>query len=342
VTDCPGGEECGFCGYGCRRGAKNSTATTYLADAVQRGSRIVAHCVVQRVLIERGHATGVEAVTRSPDGKAVALTVRAKVVVVAAGAINTPGVLRRSGLVNVSIGRGLHLHPVTALGAVFPERVDPWAGALQARYSDEFANMDGDGYGCRFETGPVHFALAASGFGWESALRHRADVARLAHTMVGGVLLRDRDAGRVVVGSDGRPRAHYEISRGDTRRMRRGLLAVAEILAAAGAEEIFSLHTPPVRVAPSRGGWRDELRSGMDRSGYRHARMTYISFHQMGSARIGRDPATSVVDGRGQTHEIEGLYVADGSAFPTSSGVNPMLTIMAVADHVARGIAEAR
>jgi choline dehydrogenase-like flavoprotein len=124
--------------------------------------------------------------------------------------------------------------------------------------------------------------------------------------------------------------------------MRRGLLAVAEILAAAGAEEIFSLHTPPVRVAPSRGGWRDELRSGMDRSGYRHARMTYISFHQMGSARIGRDPATSVVDGRGQTHEIEGLYVADGSAFPTSSGVNPMLTIMAVADHVARGIAEAR
>jgi choline dehydrogenase-like flavoprotein len=61
----------------------------------------------------------------------------------------------------------------------------------------------------------------------------------------------------------------------------------------------------------------------------------------MSSARMGRDPAGSVVDGRGESHEVRGLYVADGSAFPTSSGVNPMITIMAIADHVARGIVQA-
>jgi choline dehydrogenase-like flavoprotein len=342
VTDCPSGLECGFCGYGCRRGAKNSTVSTYLADAVASGSEVVPDCTVERVLVEGGRAAGVEGWVRTEEGALARVTVRSGTVVVAAGTVHTPAVLRRSGLVNLNIGKWLRLHPVTALGAVFADRVDPWTGGLQTRYSEEFADMDGGGYGCRFETGPVHFALAASGFGWESSAQHRVDVSRLGHTTVGGVLLRDREPGRVVVGSDGRPRAHYEISRADAAHVRRGLVSVAEVLAAAGAEELVSLHTPPVRVHPSRPGWRDDLLRGMDGRGFRRCRMTYISFHQMGTARMGRDPATSAVDGQGQSHEVPGLYVADGSTFPTPSGVNPMLTIMAIADHIARSVLEAR
>lgn len=112
------------------------------------------------------------------------------------------------------------------------------------------------------------------------------------------------------------------------------------MLAAAGATEIFSLHTPPVRARPDQSGWLPTFGTALDARGYRYCRMSYITFHQMASAAMGSDPRRSVVGEMGETHELGGLYVADGSAFPTSSGVNPMITIMAIADHVARSINE--
>ena len=332
VTDCREGAECGYCGYGCRFGAKNSTAQTYLRSAVTAGARLVADCEVEHVVIERGRATGVAARVGAHR-----LHVRANTVVVACGSIYTPALLARSGVAAPQLGRNLHLHPATALAAVFPERVEPWTGALQTRYSDQLADQDA-GYGTKFETAPVHFALPASGFGWEGAAAHRGDLARLGHTSIVGVLLRDRDAGRVAVSRAGHPRVHYELSDFDVRHVRAGLIGAARVLAAAGATELFSLHTPPVRVRVGAPRWLDRLTTGMDRLGYTRCRMSYISFHQMGTAAMGRDPARSVTADTGRVHGVAGLYVADGSSFPTSSGVNPMITIMAIADHVARGI----
>jgi choline dehydrogenase-like flavoprotein len=337
VTDCKEGLECGFCGYGCRHGAKNSTARTYLSDAAAAGARLVVGCEVERVLSEAGRASGVEASVEGPDGSRYRLTVRARVVVAAAGGIHTPAVLKRSGLANRNVGRHLRLHPATAVMGVFPDRVNPWEGSLQTRYSDQFADQD-DGYGAKFETAPAHFTLAASAFGWQSARQFREDVAGLGYSGLCGVLLRDRDPGRVVVGRDGRPRVHYELSRFDARHVREAVRGAAQVLAAAGAQEIFTLQTPPARVKTSERGWLDRLTAAADERGYRYCRMSYITFHQLASARMGRSPADSVVGESGEAHELRGLYVADGSAFPTSSGVNPMLTIMAVADHVARAI----
>ena len=339
VTACREGSECGFCGYGCRHGAKNSTARTYLAAAARAGAQLIPDCEVRRVRIERGRAVGAEGTVLGADGKPHALTVRAATVVAACGAINTPALLRRSGLTGSAIGRGLRLHPATAIAGVFPERVEPWTGALQTRYSDQFADT-GDGYGVKFETAPVHFALPASGFGWESAVRHREDIARLAHTSIIGVLLRDRDAGRVTVSREGRPRVHYELSHHDVTNVRRGLLGAAQVLAAAGAINIFSLQTPPVRSRISDADWLQRFGDGMDRRGYTKCRMSYITFHQMATCAIGADRRRSVVGETGESHEVQGLFVADASAFPTSSGVNPMITIMAIADHIARGMLE--
>jgi long-chain-alcohol oxidase len=341
VTACREGVECGYCGYGCRHGAKNSTARTYLAAAARAGARLVTLCDVQRVRHEEGRATGVDAIVTGPDGARHTLTVRAATVVAACGSINSPALLRRSGIDNPAIGRGLRLHPATAIAGVFPERVEPWTGALQTRYSDQFADS-GDGYGVKFETAPVHFALPASGFGWDGAVRHREDIARLAHVSIVGVLLRDRDPGRVVVGRDGRPRVHYELSHHDVANVRRGLVGAAQVLAAAGATELFSLQTPPARASTGAGGWLTRLGDVMDQRGYTKCRMSYITFHQMASCAMGADPASSVVGETGESHDVRGLYVADASAFPTSSGVNPMITIMAIADHVARGIVERR
>lgn len=338
VTDCLEGLECGYCGYGCRHGKKNTTTEAYLRGAVAAGARVIAECEVDRVVLDGGRTTGVVARVRGPDGAEHRLTVRAGRVIVAAGAIYTPAILARSGLRNPRIGRGLRLHPATAVLGVFPDRVDPWSGTLQTRYSDQFADQDG-GYGTKFETAPAHFALAASAFGWGSARQAKEDIGRLGYTSLVGILLRDRDPGRVVIGRDGHPRVHYELSRYDERHLRRGVRAGAELLGRMGATEVFTLQTPPARATPGPGGWLGGFMADADRIGYRYCRMSYITFHQMGSAAMGADPRRSVLDHRGATHEVGNLFVADGSVFPASSGVNPMLTIMAIADHVARGIA---
>jgi len=338
VTDCLEGLECGFCTYGCRHGAKNSTANTYLRDAAAGGARLVPNCAVERVLVERGRAVGARGVVRGAGGQTHAVTVRARAVVVACGAIWTPVLLRVSGLTNPQIGRNLHLHPVSAMGAFFPDRVEPWGGAMQTRYCAQFADMDGNGYGARFETGPIHFALPASAFGWANPRQLRDDVGRLAHMGHVGILLRDRDAGRVTPNRWGHPRVRYDVSPYDAAHMRRAIEAAARVMAAAGAEELFTLQTPPARCRPTGEGWLPRFMAQADAIGYRRLRMSYVSFHQMGTAAMAADPARGAVGETGESFDVQGLYVADGSVFPGPSGVNPMITIMAVADHVARAI----
>jgi choline dehydrogenase-like flavoprotein len=334
VRKCQQGLECGYCGYGCRHGAKGSTAATYLADAARAGARLVVRCEADRILTQAGHATGVVGRVRRADGAIVNLTVRARKVVVACGSIYTPSLLARSGCSNQNIGRGLRLHPATAIAGIFPERVEPWTGSIQTRYSDQFADQR-DGYGVKFETAPMHFALPASAFGWEGAARYKEDIAKLGNLSIVGVLLRDRDAGRVHTSREGRPRVHYELSPFDIGHLRQGFRAAAQILAAAGATELHSVQQPPARCRPGGTGWLERFGDAMDARGYGRCRNSFITFHQMASCAMGADPATSVVGETGASHDVRDLYVADASTFPTSSGVNPMITIMAIADHVA-------
>ncbi len=336
---CPDEHRCGYCGYGCRDGAKRSTALTYLADAVGAGARIVTRCDVERVLIEKGRATGVTGRVTLEGGRTARLTVRARMVIAACGSIYNPALLARSGVPNPNIGRGLRLHPGTAVGGYFPERMDPWLGYQQVRYSDQFADQ-ADGYGVKFEVLPMHFALPASAFGWEGPDEHRKELRRLGHMSIVGLLLRDRDPGHVVTGRDGRPRVHYELSAFDQGHVRIGLQNAARLLAQQGATELFSVQQPPARTKVGAPGWHEAFVRDMDARGYDRCRMALITFHQMASCAMGKERGTSVVGETGESHDVKGLYVCDASAFVTSSGVNPMITIMALADHVARGINE--
>jgi len=336
---CPDDEECGWCGYGCRPGAKQTTGRAWLESATGLGARLIPRCEARRVTTAAGRATGVEAVATMPDGSRRSFTVRARAVVAAAGALNTPALLRRSGLSNRAIGRNLFLHPVTAVLGRFDERVEPWTGRLQTRYSDQFADQH-EGYGAKFETGPVHWALPASAFGWEDPSSHRADVHALGHTGLVGILLRDRIPGSVSVAGDGRPIVHYELSAYDARHLRAAMHGAARVLAAAGARDLMTLQQPPVRARPGAAGWDEEMMRQVDARGLARSRMALISFHQMGTCAMAADPSRGAVKETGESFEARGLYVADGSCFPLSSGVNPMITIMAIADHVARGIAE--
>ena len=155
-----------------------------------------------------------------------------------------------------------------------------------------------------------------------------------------GVLLRDRDGGEVRIKRDGQPVVRYRLSEFDIGHARVGVDGAAQILEAAGAQKIFSSHARWVGYEPGRRGSRDQFRADADAAGYGSGRCTFGSFHIMGSARMGGSPATSAANPLGETWEARDLVVCDGSAFPTASGVNPMVSIEAIAHMNASALAD--
>jgi choline dehydrogenase-like flavoprotein len=334
VRQCAQGKECGYCGLGCRVGAKQSVVKTWLADANQAGTRLIVDTRVSRVLVEGGAAHGVTGVTS--DGHHV--TVRSRAVIVACGAIHTPALLKRSGLQNPNIGKHLRLHPVTVIWSLYDEELKPWEGVMQALYSDQFRDLD-DGYGLKLETAPLHPHIVVPFLPWRGSRDHFALMEGLPNLGGVGVLVRDRDGGEVRVGRDGEPIVRYKLSDFDARHMRTGVDGAAQILEASGARRIFSSHTKWVSYEPGTSGSRDQFMADADSAGYGPGQVTLGSFHIMGTARMGGSPATSVCDPSGQTWEVRDLYVCDGSTFPTASGVNPQISIQAIAHMNARGLA---
>ena len=181
------------------------------------------------------------------------VTVRARAVILAAGAIQTPALLFRSGLRNIHIGRNLHLHPVTVVWGVMDEEIRPWEGTLQAIYSDQHRNLSGN-FGVKYETTALHPCLYSAFLPWRDPMQHRELLAALPRLVGIGILLRDRDAGFVQLDAQGEPVVRYALSRFDREHMRVGLAGAAQILEAAGARRIFSSHTKWVAYDPGRAG----------------------------------------------------------------------------------------
>jgi long-chain-alcohol oxidase len=342
VRGCSQGDDCGYCGYGCRRSAKQSTLITYLQDAFDRGTRILVGADVRRIRLDRGRAVGVDAVVRHPQAAhPFRLTVNARAVVVAGGSVHSPALLLRSGLTLPAIGRHLALHPGTAVFGLMPEETRPWTGTLQGHYSDQFADLD-SGYGFKFETVPLHPSLFALAVPWESGTQHADAMAGLSRTTQVAVLLRDRDGGRVRIDGDGKAVVSYRLSAYDAAHLRRGLAEGARLLEAAGAREIWSPQARWIAYRPDgSGAARDRWLEDMDRAGYGPNQIQLATFHQMASCRMGSSPRDSVVDADHGVWGSPGLYIADASTFPSASGVNPMLTIMGIA-HRAAGIVAAK
>ena len=338
VVGCTQDEVCGFCGFGCQGGHKRSTLKTHIQDAYDHGARIVVRANADWVLIEGGRAVGVAATVQADDGRSYRLAVRAKAVVVACGTIHTPALLLRSGLRNPNIGRHLRLHPATGVWGLFDDEIRPWTGTMQALYSDQIADMDGQGYGAKFETAPVHPSLAMLAYTWESGRQFKQLMTKFSHMSVVGVLLRDHDGGQITINKQGLPVIRYRLSRRDTAHLRRGVREGAQMLTAAGAREVFTSQARWVSHRPGGGDTLDAFMRRADAVGYGPNRIALLTFHQMASCRMGADPRTSAIDGENEAHEVRGLYVTDASAFPTASGVNPMLTIMAIAHRAAQGI----
>jgi choline dehydrogenase-like flavoprotein len=349
----------GVCAFGCPTSAKQHVGITYVPRAQAAGAQVITGADVRSIVVEGGCVRGVRARSmrggrmaidgaRSVDGgggpceadgthsegdggrsargrlteRRLAgterLEVRAPRVILAAGTIHTPLLMGASGLGGFSgqIGHNLSLHPATAVFALMDEVVDMAKGVPQSFYVDEFAEE-----GMIFEgiAGPPSYAAMSLPLHGERHAEAMRAYPRLAQL---GLMVSDSSRGQVR-SLGGRPLIRYSLDRADVARFRAGLQRIEQLFLSAGAREVY-LPLPP--------GVRPERARALD--------LRLMAFHPLGTARADADPARGVVDGDLQVHGVRGLHIADGSVVPSSLGVNPQITIMALATRLAYHLLE--
>jgi choline dehydrogenase-like flavoprotein len=353
---------CGHCTLGCGSCEKQGPVVTFLPDAARAGAKFIEGFSAQEILFEMKNgkrtAVGVKGVWVSRDvngGVAGPSTtkreviIRAKRVIVSAGTMQSPLLLLRSGVKNYHIGRNLHLHPVSLVGAIHKGEVKPWEGAILTAVVSEYENLDGNGHGIKLEATNMIPSSWLVWLPWKGGLDYKVSAARMKH-MVGYISIsRDRDTGQVYPDPvDGRVRLKYHPSGFDKRHILEGVVALAKIQYVAGATEIFtvipgvSTFVRDINPADDVDGindvrfntWLDEIRN----TGFPSPESMFVSAHQMGTCRMSSSAKTGVVDPTGKVWGIEGLFIADASVFPSASGVNPMVTNMAISDWISRNI----
>jgi choline dehydrogenase-like flavoprotein len=312
----------GVCNFGCPASAKQHVGVTYVPKAWEAGATTYTDATARRIVFERGRVRAVEAVTASGHR----LRVECDIAVVAAGAIHTPLLLRRQGIDDRSgeLGRNLSIHPATGVRALFDERVEMWDGVPQSYYVDELADE-----GIMFEgaSGPPDYLASSLPYAGE---RHRELMAQYPYMSQFGIMVSDTSRGHVRA-TGGIVWIRYELNRDDVRTFKRAIEALAEIYWAAGAKRIY----PPIAGLPELGpGDMGKLRALDLRAG----QLSLMAFHPLGTCRMAADQRGGPVDAAGRFFGREGLYVADGSVVPSALGVNPQITIMALATRIAYGI----
>jgi choline dehydrogenase-like flavoprotein len=327
----------GYCILGCNYDAKMSVLQTYVPRAEAAGARIFANARAERLEAEGGRIRRV--LGHAVDGagrQGVRLRVEAPVVVLAAGAIATPDLLLRSQLANRSgqVGENLHLHPSVVSAGIFTEPVHGYRGIPQSYYIDEFIDLERDphaGFVLMPIAGfPVLQATQLPGFG----RAHFRFLKSFAHQAGLLVLLHDQSRGSVRPGpSLSKPEIRYRLEDEDAVQLARGLRHCAEVLLAAGAEEVLV----PYLDAPLVLRAGDDLLE-IERRGVRAGALPISSTHPQSTCAMGVDPERSVVGPYGEAHDVRGLFVADMSVFPTSLGAPPQITTAALADRTAHHI----
>ncbi|MEE6175542.1 GMC family oxidoreductase [Mycobacterium sp. 050134] len=322
----PGCEGCCQCAIGCPRNAKFGVHLNALPEACAAGARIIAQARVERVLHANGRARGVRA--RRPDG--TALDVLADTVIVAAGATETPGLLRRSGLgAHPRLGRNLAVHPATMLAGRFDDNVLAWRGVLQSAAVHEFH----ESHGVLIEatsTPPGMGSMVFPGYGAD--LLGWLD--RATHVATFGAMVADKGVGSVT-SVRGETLLRYNIDRSDVGKLMVAIEAMGRLLFAAGAVEVLTglPHAPTVTSPP-------ELQDALRRSAPRSLHLA--AFHPTGTAAAGADGQRCPVDQTGRLRGADGVWVTDASILPSCPEVNPQVSIMGLALAVADEVVAAR
>jgi choline dehydrogenase-like flavoprotein len=326
--------QCSSCPLGCEIDAKRGMHVSYIPRAVAAGARLRTGVEADRVLTENGRATGVRGWRLVPQRGGIkrhmagrSYVVRARIAtIVAGGALGTPGLLLRSGLGGPAVGRHLHIHPACWVGARYAEEVRGWDGVMQSYYIDQWEPQ-------RLLLEATFTPLAFGGAWLPGAgSDHQRSLLEFGHVGSIGVHLSDQSSGRISLARDGSLRARYELTQVDTDRLTFGIARAAEVHFAAGATEVYPNIPRAGVLTPSRLPDFESTR-------FKPSELRLEAFHPMGSARISQ-PGDGVCSPEGTVHGTQALYVADASLFPTSLGVNPMMTIIAFANRIATELAE--
>lgn len=323
----PGCTGCGTCQQGCPTGGKLSVDRSFLAEALRGGNvGVYADCRVEGVETEGGRVVALTGRTQEPTDYTDSghFRVRARQFVLAAGSIQTPRFLLRNGLGAGPVGENLRIHPTSGVLARFDEEIFPWHGVTQGYYVDCWER----GFLLQTFCAPPDQYYVSVPFGGDAALAVLAD---LKHYASGGVVVHDEDS----EGAVGASSLTYWLGDGDRRTLLDGLRTMARAYFAAGATEVIvgahgagPVHRPEEVDAVI----HDDLPA--------HDLGLYAA-HPMGTARMGPDPATSVVDPDGRVWGWDNLWVSDASVFPSSLGVNPQVTVMAFGLTIGRQVAAA-
>ena len=323
LRNAPGCKGSGICAFGCPTNAKKSTQLSYIPLALNAGARLYTNCQASRFLYSGNHADTVIARFRHLDTfeRMGTLEVKARVIILACGTFHTPVLLMRSHVPNMSgqIGHNLSLHPAGKVMALFDEDIRGWDEIPQGYYMDALA-----GEGIMLEGIFLPPPITASTI-LHVSQRHREVMEKYNNLALFSFLSSDTSRGRIIRLPGGRPLTVYNVNREDRTRCVRAIEILTEIFFAAGASKVFL----PVHTIPevTRKDGADLIRSKKIKA----KDLDLQAFHPLGTCRMGADPSHAVCDQYGRFYGLDNVFVADGSIFPTSLGVNPMLTIMAAA-----------
>ncbi|UCC71755.1 MAG: GMC family oxidoreductase [Gemmatimonadota bacterium] len=327
-----------LCNLGCPNQAKQGTNRVQLPRAERGGVEVVTRCEVVRL---EGRAV-VARVSPRPNAEKGEpspwepgeYTIRAKVVVVCAGAVHSPALLLRSRLPAKlpRLGHGFTCHPALILVAEHARAITNFVGHPKSYYLDEF--IESDGFileTCMYF--PFTTAKSLSGFG----AAHSAFMRAFPRLQMILVLARDHvdRHNRVVIDGNGQPVVHYRFTPEVRSALARGTLTSSRIFFAAGAQRV---HVPAAATPTVAREDADRLEEIVDESHFRPGGVTVSAAHLQGGCRMGLTAGDSVTDSFGRVHGVPWLFVADASLFPDSIEINPYLTIMALADRVAERI----
>jgi choline dehydrogenase-like flavoprotein len=331
----------GFCGMGCPVNGKQAMGITTIVDALAGGARILSNCRVERLVHEAGKVTRIEALAVdafSGRAGAVRVAVSARTVVVSGGAINTPGILLRSGIDgDGNVGKRTFLHPAVCLIGEHEERIEGFYGAPQSMASHQFIGRGPERVGYFLEAAPLHPMLAATAIrGYGDGLAEK--MAKLPHFSALIALIHDGviegdDGGTVTVRSDGRLGIDYPINSKVEEGFRSAHKSLAQVHFAGGAKRVESLHLQGLSMTSPADVQK------LEKKPYGALEHAIFSAHQMGGCAMGDRPE-SVVDSELRVRGFKNLYVVDGSVFPTSLGVNPSQSVYGFAHRAAKWIGQ--
>jgi choline dehydrogenase-like flavoprotein len=338
----------GYCGMGCPVDAKQSMLVTTIPAAIENGATLLANVRAVALDIKGDRVIGVDAIalkSNCVDPTGIKVRAEAPRVVLAGGGINNPALLLRSKAPDPHrrVGRRTFLHVTNASFAIMPEKTNPFEGAPQSVYSDQFLYRDGVAgrLGYKLEIAPLHPVSTAVGM-LGLGQSHADSMARLPYLSPAIALMRDgfnadSVGGTVTIADDGSPVLDYPIDDYVWDGLRHAYLSMAECQFAAGASRVALAHMD----APAGGyaSWPEAKQAIKDLPAKKlHAQL--FSAHVMGGCGMGEDPKTSVVDSGGKYHQLANLWILDGSIFPTSIGANPSLSIYAMVARQATALAQ--